>query len=275
MNFGFLIFPGVEELDLVGPWEMVRMWSLVAQGPEQCVIVAERKEPVLRAKGMSIVPDVTFDECPALDFLLVPGGRGTRTEVDNERLIAFIARQAAHCQIVLSVCTGAFLLHRAGLLAGKKATTHWELLDSLRALGDVTVVEERFVVDPPVWSSAGVSAGIDMTLALIDHVAGEESAGKVQLYSEYYPSGKIYGGVASSPPKLPVISAGGIDVPWHREGKGEEGPAREEASDLVEVPLTGGGRPKAWCGRGYRAPPGLGPLAVCAPTPPPPRRRGI
>ncbi len=90
MNFGFLIFPGLEELDLVGPWEMVSLWSRVAQGPERCFMVAEKPEPVICAKGMSINPHVTFSECPSLDYLLVPGGEGTRKEVDNKNLVNFV-----------------------------------------------------------------------------------------------------------------------------------------------------------------------------------------
>lgn len=194
MNFGVLIFPDVEELDFVGPWEMVRMWSQVAAEPENCVIVAEHKEPVVCAKGMAVIPHVTIDECPELDFLLVPGGLGTRREVENSRLVEFISRQADNCKAVLSVCTGAFLLHRAGLLSGRKATTHWGSMDRLRELGDVTVVEERFVKDGSIWSAAGVSAGIDMALAFIAEVAGTEVAGQVQLAAEYYPSAELYGG---------------------------------------------------------------------------------
>jgi transcriptional regulator GlxA family with amidase domain len=193
MNFGIVIFPQVEELDFVGPWEMVTMWKKEAQGPENCLIVAQTTQPVLCSKGLSVNPHVSFEGCPALDFLLVPGGQGTRTEVNNPALINFIAEQATHCRMVLSVCTGAFLLHRAGLLKGKRATTHWGSLDRLRALGDVMVVEERWVRDGNVWSSAGVSAGIDLTLAVIAEVAGEETAGKVQFDAEYYPEGRMYG----------------------------------------------------------------------------------
>jgi transcriptional regulator GlxA family with amidase domain len=130
---------------------------------------------------------------------LVPGGQGTRQQVDNPSLIAFISAQAKTCHSVLSVCTGSFLLHRAGLLSGKRATTHWNSLDRLRALGGVNVVEERFVHDGPVWTSAGVSAGIDLTLAFIAHYAGELTAGKVQFGAEYFPSAQRYGRFAEHP----------------------------------------------------------------------------
>jgi len=193
MNFGFLIFPGLEELDLVGPWEMISLWSKFAQGPEKCLMVAENPEPVICSKGMSINPHTTFADCPPLDFLLIPGGEGTHTEVDNQSLIQFVAMQAENCKAVLSVCTGTFILHRAGLLTKKRATTHWTSLPRLRELGDVEVVEERIVRDGNIWTSAGVSAGIDMALAFVEYITDEKTAGKVQLGAEYYPSGRSYG----------------------------------------------------------------------------------
>jgi transcriptional regulator GlxA family with amidase domain len=197
MNFGIVIFPQVEELDFVGPWEMATMWKQVAAGPQTCLLVAERLEPVLCAKGMSVNPHVAFDGCPPLDILLVPGGQGTRTEVNNKRLLDFVATQARSCQAVLSVCTGSFVLHAAGLLAGKRATTHWGSLQRLRALGDVEVVEERFTHDGKIWCSAGVSAGIDLMLRFIAETAGDDAAGKVQFASEYYPANDTYGAYTS------------------------------------------------------------------------------
>lgn len=193
MNFGILVFEDVEELDFVGPWEMLTMWSKVAGGPGECLIVAPSPGPVRCAKGLSIHPHVSFADCPPLDYLLVPGGQGTRREVGNPVLLDFVSAQAKTCKAVLSVCTGAFILHAAGLLAGKRATTHWGALERLRALGDVAVVEARYVEDAGVWSSAGVSAGIDLMLAFIASVAGADAAGKVQFAAEYYPSAVRYG----------------------------------------------------------------------------------
>jgi len=193
MNFGVLVFNEVEELDFVGPWEMLGRWSKTGEGPDKLVIVAQFLDPIVCANGLSINPHVSFENCPALDYLLVPGGQGTRREVNNPALIQFIAKQEKNCTAVLSVCTGSFLLHAAGLLSGKKATTHWGSLERLRALGDVSVVEQRYVQDGNVWSSAGVSAGTDLMLAFIAKVAGEEVAGKVQFAAEYYPSGVKYG----------------------------------------------------------------------------------
>lgn len=193
-TFGVLVFPQVEELDFVGPWEMLRSWSRFADGPPHCVIVAEQAAPLRCVNGLQIVPDVDFASCPPLDALLVPGGPGTRQEVSNRALLDFVARQGAQAQALLSVCTGAFVLHAAGLLSGRRATTHWGSLDRLRALGDVEVVEERWVHDGTLWCSAGVSAGIDMLLAFIAATAGEDAAGKVQFGAEYYPDAPRYGG---------------------------------------------------------------------------------
>jgi transcriptional regulator GlxA family with amidase domain len=198
-TFGFLVFPGLEELDLVGPWEMISMWSKHLQGPERCLMVAQTLDPVVCAKGMSINPHVTFDDCPPLDYLLVPGGEGTRQQVDNAALVQFVAGQAKGCKAVLSVCTGSFILHRAGLLAGRNATTHWSSLPRLAALGDVTVCQERVVPDGNIWTAAGVSAGIDLALAFIESVAGETVAGKVQFGAEYYPAGRFFGAFHQSP----------------------------------------------------------------------------
>lgn len=196
-TFGIVVFPNAEELDWAGPWEMLTMWRDVAAGPAQCLIVAQTMQPVVCAKGLSVNPHVSFADCPPLDALLIPGGRGTRDEVKNPVMLDFVRTQAAHCQALMSVCTGSFVLHAAGQLAGKRATTYWGSLDRLRALGDVTVVEERWVRDGKIWCSAGVSAGIDLMLAFIADQAGEEVAGQVQFAAEYYPEGRCYGSATS------------------------------------------------------------------------------
>jgi transcriptional regulator GlxA family with amidase domain len=193
MDFGILLFPDVEELDFIGPWEMLQIWNRHVQGPHRGLLIAEKREAITCAKGLTVLPDSDFDHAPPLDVLLVPGGQGTREQVENPRLIEFIAERAAHAKDVLSVCTGAFLLQKAGLLAGKRATTHWQSLDRLRAFDEVTVVEERIVHDGGIWTSAGVSAGIDLLLAYIAATAGEEAASRVQFGAEYFPSRKKYG----------------------------------------------------------------------------------
>ena len=193
MKFGFLLFPDLEELDFIGPWEIIGVWGEFYEGPEQRFTVSQTGAEVQCAKGLRIVPDYSFDTCPPLDYLLIPGGWGTRKEVANRELIEFVKKQANSCKQVLSVCTGSFILQAAGLLKGKRATTHWRSLERLRKFQDVTVMEQRFVRDGNIWTAAGISAGIDLALAFIADQGGEEVAGKVQLHAEYYPDNAKYG----------------------------------------------------------------------------------
>ncbi len=199
MIFGFLVFPDMEELDFAGPWEIIGVWGANFAGPDQRLVVSQNGEPVRCAKGLQIAADHSFESCPQVDYLLIPGGRGTRREVDNPELIDFERKQTASCRQVLSVCTGAFILQAAGLLSSKKATTHWGSLERLRQFPDLQVVEERFVRDGKIWTAAGISAGIDLALAFVADQAGPEIAGKVQLAAEYYPSTVRYGDAHHSP----------------------------------------------------------------------------
>ena len=199
MKIGFLLFHGLEELDLVGPWELFKLWSRMNSNAHECLMIAQSPEPIRCAQGMVILPHTTFAKSPQLDILLVPGGEGTRDESQAGDLATFIAHQAPQCKIVCSVCTGSFLLHRAGLLNGKRATTHWSHLAQFRTLENIEVVEERVVHDGNIWTSAGVSAGMDLALHLIAELDGEKAAGKVQLGSEYYPEHKSYAGLHQHP----------------------------------------------------------------------------
>jgi len=189
--FGVLIYPGVEELDFQGPWELVGMWHRYAGGPKP-LLIAQSDAPVTCAHGMRVLPDETFSTCGALSYLLVPGGFAAFDEMNNPVLTNFVKQQSEHVNAILSVCSGSFILLAAGLLQGRKVATNWKVLSRLRQAG-VEVVEDRFVRDGKVWSSAGVSAGMDATLALIAQEAGEEVASTVQLNAEYYPSSKTYG----------------------------------------------------------------------------------
>jgi transcriptional regulator GlxA family with amidase domain len=194
MKIGVLVFPAVEEIDFIGPWQMFGLWGLIGSSA-RTLLVGQSTQPLRCAKGLTIVPEYSFEDCPPLDVLLVPGGQGTREQVDNPALMDFVKLQAEqHVQCLMSVCTGAFILHRAGLLLGRRATTHWASLKRLRELGDVQVVEERYVVDGPVWTAAGMTAGIDMALAYIERLSGAATASKVQMAAEYYPSGVQHGG---------------------------------------------------------------------------------
>jgi transcriptional regulator GlxA family with amidase domain len=198
MNFGFLLFPDAEELDFIGPWEMIACGVSISTVLSSVLIVSHGGASDKGAKGLSVNPHCSFPDCPPLDYLLIPGGQGTRSEVNNPILLDFVKTQARVCKHILSVCTGSFILQAAGLLENRCAT-HWGSLDRLRQLSGVKVVEERFVRDGNLWTAAGVSAGIDLALALIAEESGEEIAGKVQMAAEYYPSQKRYGSAHFSP----------------------------------------------------------------------------
>jgi transcriptional regulator GlxA family with amidase domain len=187
-SVAIVVFPVVEELDFVGPWEVFAY--LRSLEPDACEVftVSEHGGEVRCAKGLRVLADHSFEAAPPADVVLVPGGMGTRTEVDNPRIIEYIKRAAAGAQVTTSVCTGSFMLERAGLLTGRRATTHWGSLDRLRALGTVEVVEgQRWVDEGTVVTSSGVSAGIDMALYLVGRLWGPEKARRVQKGVEYFP----------------------------------------------------------------------------------------
>jgi transcriptional regulator GlxA family with amidase domain len=141
------------------------------------------------SKGMHMRPDVGLSEAPKLDVLLVPGGDGTRALMKNERLIGWIQACAKETEWTSSVCSGSLVLAQAGLLDGRKATTHWSVLDELRRFQSVEVLERvRFVRDGQLVTSAGVSAGIDMALWLFGQIASPEEARRVQRLMQYDPA---------------------------------------------------------------------------------------
>lgn len=191
-RFAFLMFHEYEELDLIGPWEMATMWRDYANGPD-CFTVSEKGGPVKCAKGLRTSADHSFADCPDFDYLLIPGGFSAFDEMNNPVLVDWVRERSKDAQHVLSVCTGSFILFAAGLLEGRKATTHWKALDRMNDLPGVTGVEKRWVRDGHIWSSAGVSAGMDLTLGFVAAVDGEAAAASVQLNAEYYPEGRIYG----------------------------------------------------------------------------------
>lgn len=187
-RIGIVLFDDAEELDFVGPWEVFTMGAQ-ANGQDRAVTIAERAAPVRCHKGLRVVPDHTFADAPPLDVVLVPGGFGTRREMENPVLLDWLRAVAPRCRWVTSVCSGALVLHAAGLLRGRRATTHWSVIEMLRGLGDVRVVERtRYVRDGNVVTSAGVSAGIDMALWLVGQLHDPEFARGVQRFMEYDPA---------------------------------------------------------------------------------------
>ena len=197
-RIGILIFPDVEVLDFCGPFEVFSTSRLKEPRertdpcPFEVTLVAETLSPVTCTGGMRVLPDHDFGSCPPLDVLVVPGGYGTREQVTNPAVVAWVKTQAAGAKWVTSVCTGSFLLGVAGLLKGKPATTHWKSLDRMAAaFPDVSVDRDKQVVEcGNVLTSAGISAGIDLALLLVAKLLGEPVARATAKHMEYpYPEG--------------------------------------------------------------------------------------
>jgi transcriptional regulator GlxA family with amidase domain len=185
-HVGIVLFPVFEELEAIGPLEVFGALSDL-DAEWRVVTVAESAGVVTGAHGLKVTADHSFEDCPPLDVVLVPGGFGTRQEMNNPRMLEFVRRAARTASYVTSVCTGALVLHKAGFLADRKATTHWGAIDLLRGMGNVEVVKERYVQDGNVITAAGVSAGIDMALYLVSLLKDAQMASNVQKMMEYYP----------------------------------------------------------------------------------------
>ena len=191
-----LIFPDVEVLDFCGPFEVFSVTRLDdarrREGPSPFAVrlVAETREVVVATGGLKVTPDCTLDECPPLDVLVVPGGWGTRQGIKNPRLLEWIAARGAVVPTLTSVCTGSMLLGYAGLLDGRRATTHWRSLEWMReSFPRVTVEDALHVVeDGNIFTSAGISAGIDMALRVVTRLHGERIGRETARHMEYpYP----------------------------------------------------------------------------------------
>ena len=186
-TIGIVLFNDAEELDWAGPWEVL---TAGAKDDDRVITVAETTEPVRCAKGLRVLPDHSFEDCPPLDVILVPGGFGTRRERLNEAMTSFVAKQDANTTWTTSVCTGAFILHGAGLLEGRRATTHWAAFDEFLGFAPDQQLdrEARWVVDGKVVTSAGVSPGLDMALWLLGQIYDVDHARKTQRYIQYDPA---------------------------------------------------------------------------------------
>ncbi len=200
-TIGIILFNNFEELDAIGPLEVFGM--LTFQDREwKAVTISEDGRPVKAFNGLSVNVDHSFDNAPPLDVILIPGGWGTRSESENPSMVNFVRKAAKDASYITSVCTGAFVLHAAGFLAGKRATTHWGQIANLRQLGDVTVIDnERWVQDGNVITAAGVSAGIDMSLYLVSLLKDAQTALNVQKTMEYYPKPPTFAESAPSQPE--------------------------------------------------------------------------
>jgi transcriptional regulator GlxA family with amidase domain len=181
MKTAYVLYPDFTALDLVGPYEVISRW------PEAEVhFVARSLDPVRCDRGLTVIPTDTPETVPNPDLIVVPGSENPLPVLEDQVLLDWLRAAAPRCQWTASVCTGAGLYAAAGLLEGKKTTTHWGFRDNLRAMG-VEVVADRVVWEGNHISGAGVSAGIDMALALTERVHGRELAESLQLVIEYDP----------------------------------------------------------------------------------------
>lgn len=194
-TIGILIFDDAEELDFVGPYEVFTMSNEVKgwmgkEGHDKVVLISMDGKPVTCAKGMVVSAHHSLADAPALDMLLIPGGQGTRREVGNAALLDWVAKVAQNCEWVTSVCTGALILTAAGPAKGKRVTTHWGFVETLRGRNEAAEVLEniRYVRDGNLVTAAGVSAGIDMALWLVGQMHGEAHARATQRGMEYDPA---------------------------------------------------------------------------------------
>lgn len=183
-----LLFPDVEVLDFAGPFEV---FSVAAQSvdpaPFRVVTVSTSRTWLSAVGGLKVVPDHDLESCPQADIVLVPGGNGSRKAMRDDKIMAWLARQAEGAEIVASICTGALLLGKLGLLDGLRATTHWSAIEELRAVSDKIDIQPqaRFIDNGKYLTSGGITAGIDMSLYLVKRLGGQTLVDLVIREMEY------------------------------------------------------------------------------------------
>jgi transcriptional regulator GlxA family with amidase domain len=189
LRIGLFVFDACEELDVVGPYEVLASWARHLRPDVELLTFSADGAGVRCSKGLRLVPDTGAAEIGALDVLVYPGGRGTRPLVKDEAHLAWVRGMRATTPLMTSVCTGALVYAAAGLLAGRPATTHWGSLDELAAIDPTVRVDRdaRFVDDGDVVTSAGVSAGIDMALHLVARLDSVDAARQVRRGIQYDP----------------------------------------------------------------------------------------
>ncbi len=181
LEIGLLLYPRLTQLDLTGPFEVFCRLS-----NSRVHLLWKAREPVASDRGLTITPTMTLEECPPLDVVVVPGGAGQVAMMDDETVLSFLVKQAATARYMASVCTGSLVLGAAGLLKGRRATCHWMARDQLALLGAIPVAE-RVVIDGPIVTGGGVTAGIDFGLKLAAILRGEAEAKRIELEIEYNP----------------------------------------------------------------------------------------
>lgn len=201
LQIGLLLFPRLTQLDMTGPFEV---FSRVTGAKVH--LVWKTTDPVRSDTGLTMLPTTGFDDCPQLDVICVPGGPGVAALMEDEAVLAFLRRQAAGARYVTSVCTGSLVLGAAGLLKGKRATTHWASHDFLAALGAIPV-QARVVRDGNLLTGGGVTAGIDFALTLAAELMSPEAAQAIQLQIEYAPSPPFRSGTPQEAPAAVLDAA--------------------------------------------------------------------
>lgn len=184
INIGILIFPQVEELDFVGPFEVLSYVNKIQPGSTKVQLIAETLTPVQACNGMKIIPDVTFQDCPLLDIVIAPGGKGRLSAMKSPVIRAFTLKQAKAARYMASVCTGAFFLAEAGLLTGKKATTYHTAFPELESYS-VQVIPAKVVRDGKIITAAGVSSGLELGFYLLKELFGATLSQEVADKIEY------------------------------------------------------------------------------------------
>jgi cyclohexyl-isocyanide hydratase len=230
LAIGAITFPNMDQCDLTGPFEVL------SRLPDSIFhVVGKRKEPIRDCRGLILTPEADLAECPKLDLLVVPGGYGQESLMDDEEVLSFIRVQSRSAKYVFSVCTGALLCGAAGLLRGVKATTHWSAFHLLRYFGAIPT-DARVVVDGTMVSSAGVTAGFDGALVIASLLRGERIAQRIQLAIQYAPEPPFNSG---SPKDAPpdVLEA-----------------ARLSVTEITEARLTTAKRISAKLGIGNESP---------------------
>lgn len=198
-----LLFPRLTQLDLTGPYEV-----LARMPGAQIALAAESLAPVASDRGLALLPTTTREEAGPADLLVVPGGPGIDQAIVDSAWVGFVRAQAQAARWIFGICTGSLLLGAAGLLRGRRATTHWLAREFLSAFGAVPI-DQRMVIDGNLFTSGGVTAGIDMALRVVAELQGEETARRIQLQIEYDPDPPFRSGSPSvaSPETVAALKA--------------------------------------------------------------------
>lgn len=222
-RIGLLVFPDIMQLDMTGPHEVF------TKLPEaEVLLIWKSSDPVAAAGGMRILPDVTYENCPPLDLICVPGGAGMNALLNDEETLSFIRKQAETARYVTSVCTGSLVLGAAGLLKGKRAACHWMSRDMLKEFGAVPDAS-RVVVDGKFISGGGVTAGIDFGLTVVAEIFGDDQAKAIQLGIEYAPQPPFDAG--SPETAGPEVEAAARDAAKGRQAE-REAAVRQAAAKI-------------------------------------------